>query len=109
MGATSGSTFEAGSSATQSIMLTVTKVNAGTGAPAGLPALKVGDKLSGIYEDKSGNYVVTDYKYLALSTPGGTTPADMDAGMSGLEFVLTKCHGKDTSLCDFSTAQVPEL
>ena len=62
-----------------------------------------------IYEDKSGNYVVTDYKYLALSTPGGTTPADMDAGMSGLEFVLTKCHGKDTSQCDFSTAQVPEL
>ena len=107
--ATSGSSFEAGSAATQSIMLTVTKVNAGTSAPAGLPALKVGDKLSGIYEDKNGQYIVTDYKYLALSMPGGTTPADFDAGMSDLEFVLTKCHGKDASQCDFSTAQVPEL
>ena len=99
-----GDTFDVDATAKQAITLTITKVVAGANPPI---SAKVGDKLSGIYEDKSGYYQVTDYKYLALSTPGGTTPADFDAGMKDLEFVLVKCH-KTGSTCDFTKAQVPE-
>jgi hypothetical protein len=102
---TLGGHFAVGAGPSQSIMLTLTEVPAAAGAPF---AAKVGDQLSGIYEDKAGYYQVTDFKYLAFSMPGGTTPADMDAGMSGnMEFVLVKCHETGKS-CDFTGAEVPE-
>jgi hypothetical protein len=99
--ATVGSHFELG--ATESTLLTLTQV------PSGGPiTATVGQKLSGMFENKAGFYQLTDYMYLALSKPDGQTPASFEAGMSQIEFVLVKCHKDDGSNCDFSSAQVPE-
>ena len=100
--ATLSSDFELG--ITANTIFTMTQV--ATGGP--LSNCAVGDKLSGIFENKAGFYQITDYMYLALSKPDGQSPADFEAGMKMFEFNLVKCHGEQAKDCDFSASRVPE-
>jgi hypothetical protein len=72
---------------------------------------QVGDKMAGIYVTQDGSQTPPQkvaFMYMALSLPSPTSTAvtSFDEGMAKLEFNMVAC--KDTGVCDFTSAMVPE-